>query len=121
MAVSAVSGWLDVRWVAGSGRDRDLSPSAQTQSDSALGVTLFRPCPALCRVSTVDAVKPKDLGLPIGHAASRLALRATARGAAAALTRPARWAVCSACGRPGVPTATPPCQGSRSLATALAV
>ena len=98
---------------------RRLGP--RTQSDSAPDVTLLRPCPALCRVSTVDAVKPKDLGLPIGHAASRLALRATARGAAAALTRPARWAVCSACGRPGVPTATPPCQGSRSLATALAV
>ena len=31
-------------------------------------------------------------GSPIGRAASRLALRATARGAAAALTRPARWA-----------------------------
>jgi hypothetical protein len=37
----------------------------------------------------------------IAQAASRLALRATALGAAAALTRPARCALCSPCGRPG--------------------
>jgi hypothetical protein len=43
------------------------------------------------------------LGLPIGHAASRLALRATAPGAAAALTRHARWALGSSDGRHRVP------------------
>src|SRR3974390_949279 len=42
-------------------------------------------------------------GLPIVRAASRLALRAPARRAAAALTRLARWALCSSSGRHGVP------------------
>src|SRR6516162_8522950 len=40
---------------------------------------------------------------PIVRAASRLALRATARCAAAALTRPARWALGPSDGRHGVP------------------
>jgi len=46
-----------------------------------------------------------SLGLesPIVRAASRLALRATARCAAAALTRPARWALGPSDGQHGVP------------------
>ena len=43
------------------------------------------------------------LGSPIVRAASRLALRATARSTAAALTRPARWALGRSDGRHGVP------------------
>src|SRR5713101_7694901 len=45
----------------------------------------------------------QEEGLPIVRAASRLALRATARGAASALTRHYRCAVCSSYGRHGVP------------------
>ena len=41
----------------------------------------------------------REAGLPIVRAASRLALGATARRAAAALTRPDRWARCWSCGR----------------------
>jgi hypothetical protein len=44
-----------------------------------------------------------ETGLPIVRAASRLALGATALRAAAALTRPARWARGSSCGRHTVP------------------
>src|SRR5262249_26754215 len=42
-------------------------------------------------------------GSPMVRATSRLALRATARCAAAALTRPARWALGPSDGRHGVP------------------
>ena len=42
---------------------RRLFSSAQIQSDSALGVTLLRPCPALCRVSTEVAGRlPQSVG-----------------------------------------------------------
>src|SRR6516164_7286218 len=43
-------------------------------------------------------------GRPSFEPASRLALRATARSAAAALTRPVRWARGSSYGRHGMPT-----------------
>jgi hypothetical protein len=45
----------------------------------------------------------RKAGSPSVLAASRLALRATALGAATALTRPARQALCSSCSRHGVP------------------
>ena len=47
------------------------------------------------------------LGSPIVRAASRLALRATARSAAAALTRPAHWALGTSDGRHGVSAILP--------------
>jgi hypothetical protein len=64
--------------------------------------------PGSVRPSTVGDVKlckRAHRGWPVAHAASRLALRAPARSAASALTRPARRASGWPCGRPGVPTA----------------
>src|SRR6516162_5548859 len=60
-----------------------------------------RPSPG--RTGMSEQLCSLGLGSPIVRAASRLALRATAQGAAAALTRPARWARGPSDGRHGVP------------------
>ena len=75
-------------------RSRDQGRVAAVGSD-------WRPSPG--RTGMSEQLCSLGLESPIVRAASWLALRATARCAAAALTRPARWALGPSDGQHGVP------------------